>query len=65
MLWNSYLWRFLSRERDLLLSLLRDRSRLRSRSLLLERLSSRFLLSDGERLLERLPERPRDAERFR
>lgn len=63
----TYLTRFLSRDRDLLLSLLRDLSRLRSLSLLLERLSSpRFaLLSDGERLRERLPERPRDEERFR
>lgn len=58
--------RFLSLDRDLLLSLLRDRSLLRSLSLLLDRLSSLLLLlSEGERLLDRLPERPRDADRFR
>lgn len=59
--------RFLSLDRDLLLSLLRDLSLLLSLSLLLDRLSSPrlLLLSEGERLLDRLPERPRDADRFR
>lgn len=63
----SYLRRFLSLDRDLLLSLLRDLSLLLSLSLLLDRLSSPrlLLLSEGERLRDRLPERPRDADRFR
>lgn len=52
------LGRFLSLERDLRRSRLRDRS-LRPRSF-----SSFLDFLSGERLFERLPERPRDEDRF-